>query len=243
MIKIDLIETANSFADQARKTVVVIDVLRATSTIVTSLSNGCTSITPVKTPEQALKLKKQNPNFLVGGERGGQKLPGFDFGNSPLEYESERVRGREVILTTTNGTQALANTTDASCVFVGCFLNLNAVVDKVLQAEDDVQFKCAGTDGQFSIDDTLAAALMIKSIHQEDLHSQLSDSASWALHALDSIFDTPQKLDVHNIENILVQSSHGKRLIKLGFRGDISYCSQLNLFEIVPQLTNGKLIK
>ena len=117
---------------------IVIDVLRASTTIVTALGNGASAIIPLATVEEARARQAQEPHLLLGGERNAHPLPGFDFGNSPLDYTPEKVQGREVILTTTNGTRALqgAHQAGASAIIVGALTNRQAVVDFALVGMD-----------------------------------------------------------------------------------------------------------
>jgi 2-phosphosulfolactate phosphatase len=136
---------------------VVIDVIRATSTIVTALGNGAKGILPVASVEEAFALKAKNPGALLAGERGGQPLPGFDLGNSPREMTRERVGGREMILTTTNGTQALAACNGAREIVTASFLNFGAVVARMRKAGPPWMILCAGFEGHFGIDDAIVA--------------------------------------------------------------------------------------
>jgi len=144
---------------------VVIDVLRASTTIVTSLARGATAVLPRRSIEEALAAAAERPGAVLGGERGGLKIAGFDLGNSPLEYSADRVAGRAVVITTTNGTAALAACHQAADVLVGAIVNRAAVAATArrLAAERgcDVHLVCAGTDGEVTAEDLLAAGAIL----------------------------------------------------------------------------------
>lgn len=205
------------------ETVVVVDVLRATSTIVTALANGAKEVIPVKTVEEALKRKERD--VLVCGERNAKKIEGFDLGNSPLEYKSELVLGKTIVLTTTNGTQVIERV-EGDSVIAASFLNVSAVVE-YLKEKENITIVCAGTSGDFSLEDFLLAGMIVKRMKREDL----LDGALVAMRYFES---------VQNIrEEIKRFSSHAKRLISLGFEKDVDFCTTEDLFHEVPVLVNG----
>jgi len=205
------------------KTVVVVDVLRATSTIVTALANGAKEVVPVKTVEEALTMKKKG--ILVCGERNAKKVDGFDLGNSPLEYKRELVLGKTIVLTTTNGTQVIERV-EGDSVIAASFLNVSAVVE-YLKEKENITIVCAGTSGDFSLEDFLLAGMIVKRMKREDL----LDGALVAMRYFES---------VQNIrEEIKRFSSHAKRLISLGFEKDVDFCTTEDLFREVPVLVNG----
>ncbi len=147
----------------AGKTVVVIDVLRATSTIATALANGCREVIPILEPADAEAVVRDLPpgSFLQGGERRGLKIPGFDLGNSPREYRPEVVGGKTVVLSTTNGTRAAILSREADAVAFGSLLNARAVADYCRERCSELILACAGRVGDFSLEDTVCAGMMI----------------------------------------------------------------------------------
>jgi 2-phosphosulfolactate phosphatase len=196
---------------------VVIDVIRATSTIVTALAHGA-GIQAVANLDEAFALKAQNPGVLLAGERGGQALPGFDLGNSPEDFTSARVQGRRIILTTTNGTQALAACHGARTVVTASFLNLEAVAARLREVGPPWIIVCAGCDGEFGVDDAVVAGALAEALDQD--------------HSLVSLYRSVRR----DLTETLLSSAAGRELLKVGLEKDVPFCAQLNLFSIVPTL-------
>ncbi len=197
---------------------VVIDVIRATSTIVTALGNGAKGILPVASVEEAFALKAKNPGALLAGERGGQPLPGFDLGNSPREMTRERVGGREMILTTTNGTQALAACNGAREIVTASFLNFGAVVARMRKAGPPWMILCAGFEGHFGIDDAIVAGALAEALEQD--------------HAMVELFRSVRK----ELGAALLNSLAGRELVKVGLGDDVPICAEWDRFALVPTL-------
>ena len=241
-MNISVISTAQQAQDIdfGGKVAVVIDVLRATSVITTALSNGAREVVPVKTIEEAQSLYAQlEPTMtLRGGERHAVKIESFDFGNSPLEYTKERVGGKTIILTTTNGTNAINNVKGADDVILVCFRNAEAVVDYILERlshrdSHDVAIVCAGTEGRFSLDDGLCAGLLIDLLQQK-AEVELDDLGILVHHYYHE-----------NKANLLAALSgcfHLKRLISLGFESDVRFCLETNCASAVPVFADGRLV-
>ncbi|MFH0760689.1 MAG: 2-phosphosulfolactate phosphatase [Bacteroidota bacterium] len=206
------------------KTAVVIDVLRATSVIVTALQNGARQIRPVAEVEEALQMR--SADTLLGGERNAEKIEGFDFGNSPLEYTRDRVMDKEVILTTTNGTRALSNCSRADLVLTSSFLNYRAVCGYLIRSERPVVLICAGTNGEFSLDDFLCAGLMA---------DFFVDSGSWAPNDLVTLAINSWKAAQPDIHRALASCHHYNVLKSKGFEADLRFCLTLDKFDLVPQ--------
>ena len=214
------------------RVVVVIDVLRATSVLATALSNGATKVKTVQTPQQALTLKTQNTNLLLVGERNAIKLAGFDFGNSPLEMHREFVDGKEIILCTSNGTQAVAASHRAKRVITAAFINMNAVVKRLELLEEDITIVCSGTNGQFSLDDSLAAGVLVNRLTSIKDY-KLDDSAQSMALAIK---------DENKLQESLKDCYHLKRLKSKGFQNDVDYCLTLDNLNVVPQWKNGYFV-
>ncbi|MCK5552949.1 MAG: 2-phosphosulfolactate phosphatase, partial [Deltaproteobacteria bacterium] len=159
------------------KVFVVIDALRATTTIIEALSNGCTEVIPVVTVDEAVDLAKKSSreDTLIGGERGGFKVDGFDLGNSPREYRREAVSGKKVILTTTDGTKAFHWIATREHVLVGAFTNAHAVVQRCMALEADPVMIPAGKRGRFSLEDVVCGGMMIDLLAKRGV--ELTDAA------------------------------------------------------------------
>lgn len=209
----------------AGATCVVIDVIRATSTIAAALAHGANGVLPVASLEDAFALKAQNPKALLAGERGGQALPGFDMGNSPEDFTTERVGKRRIILTTTNGTQALAACAGARAVMTASFLNLTAVAEKLLKLGPPWIILCAGCNGEFGVDDAVVAGALAEAMGQD--------------HPLVSLYRSARR----NLMNTLLGSDAGRELINVGMEKDVPFCAQLNLYPVVPTLDKNGVLK
>ena len=205
---------------------IIVDVLRATTTILTLLSRGIKKIYPVVTVEDAFSLKARHPDSLLCGERGGEKVPGFDFGNSPAEFAAAALAASEVILTTTNGTLAVSKSTAAQCVFAGCLRNATAVADASAEAgrSGRVVIVCAGTEGAFSLDDFYAAGVMAAALHARGFG--LTDAA-WAA----ALFTRHPLRDCLNADTC----RHVRTLHSKGFTNDIDFAFDLDAESIVPK--------
>jgi len=209
--------------------VVVIDILRATSCMVAGLGAGVKSITPVATVEACEALGKQG--YIMAGERGGEKLPQFELGNSPFEYMEERFRGKRIATTTTNGTRCIALSKEAPEVIVGAFLNLTAIVNHLKNQSRDVLLFCAAWKGKFNLEDSLFAGAVCHHL-KEDFEME-SDATISALHLYQAMS--------HDIEHYISQSDHATRLANFKVIKDISFCSKTDEFDIVPKLKEGLL--
>jgi 2-phosphosulfolactate phosphatase len=193
--------------------VVVIDVLRATSVIVTALSNGASWVKTVASIEEAFQLK--SADVLLGGERHALPIDGFDYSNSPLEYTAERVRNKGIVLTTTNGTLALSKCGSAGEVLIGAFLNHLALTDYLSAQNLPVELICAGTNGEFSLDDFLCAGLICSTL-QKSGGFEFDDLGRLAIQSW-----IQSSLDIHAA---LSGASHYNVLKSKGFDEDLEYC-------------------
>lgn len=238
---IDVLLTPGEEADFKSKTTVIIDVLRASTTILSALQNGASTVQLVVTVEEALKLKEKIPTAVLGGERGGVRPTGFDLGNSPLEYSEKQIKNRELVLTTTNGTLTADKAREADNIYIGCFRNLLAVVSAIMHNGKDVILFCAGNDGRFSSDDALCAGLMIREVEQLYPNVQLSDSAIFVKQVVYSM-ENFTNISKDFILKFMRNTYHGRRLINLGFEEDISFCSELSRVNLLPRMKDGKFI-
>lgn len=214
------------------KIVVVVDIFRATSTMVAALANGIKEILPFADLEECRMMKGKG--FLIGGERNGLTAPGFEMGNSPIAYLEGEFSGRKLAMTTTNGTQAIDKSRGAEEILIGAFPNLQATVSYIQSKDKDVLIHCAGWKGHFNLEDSLYAGALVKSL--ESTHEAAEDGAL----AMKSLFEK----EGHHMNRFLSQASHAKRLQNHGIERDIDFCLTLDLYEIVVrQDGRGFLIK
>ncbi|MEY4521605.1 MAG: hypothetical protein RIT10_790 [Bacteroidota bacterium] len=212
--------------------VVVIDVLRATSAICAAFDNGIASIIPVPTVEEAWEYKKKG--FLAGAERKGQIVEGFDFGNSPFSYMNPGFKGKDVVLTTTNGTKSLDVAKDAEIVVVGSFLNLDYLSKWLEKQDKNILCLCSGWQDKFNLEDTICAGAIADYLISTGNFTSLEDSSIAAKYLYQSAKD--------NYFGYLKSSSHRRRLKNLNLNEDIKYCLTPNQTNVIPILKNGKLV-
>lgn len=218
------------FSDLTGKTVVVTDILRATTTITFAIANGAAAITPVLTPEDAFRLAANQPKVLIGGERGGVKVDGFDLGNSPREYTEAVVSDQQIVLTTTNGTRTLQACRAAERVLVGSFLNLRATVNRLAQVEGELVIACSGREGGFCTEDTVFAGACVAALEE----TQLTDAAETARILYHAHRD--------DLLGMLKNCYHGRSLASIGLGEDLEFCAQIDLVDVVPHLVDGQII-
>ncbi|KAA3648897.1 MAG: 2-phosphosulfolactate phosphatase [Bacteroidetes bacterium] len=211
--------------------VVVIDIFRATSAICTAFENGVKGIIPVLTIEEARKY--QDTGMLAAAERSGEIVEGFDIGNSPFSYMKPEMKGKEVVLTTTNGTKAINYAKDASEVVIGSFLNLKAICDYLEKKDKDVILLCSGWKDRFNLEDTLFAGAVVYHLKKNERFIGLSDSSI----AASCLYDQAKG----DLNEFLKNSSHRNRLARLNLEKDIEYCLQENIIELVPILKGNTL--
>jgi 2-phosphosulfolactate phosphatase len=204
------------------RTVIVVDILRATSCMTTAFAFGIESITPFASLEDCRAMKSQG--YFTTGERDGKKVDGFDLGNSPFEYMDEKLKGKKIAFTTTNGTQAIAKSIGAKEIVIGSFLNLTAISKHIRAGNDDVLIVCAGWKGRFNLEDTLFAGALIESLKD---HVQLEcDAPQASLHIYD--------MGKSNMFEFLKNASHVKRLTNLNILEDIKFCLTIDKYDVVP---------
>lgn len=217
------------------RTAVVIDVIRATSCIVEALANGARGIFPTLLPEEAVKLASSlgREETLLCGERKGLKIEGFDLGNSPKEFSEEAVEGKQLVMSTTNGTRALLAAEDADRVLAASFLNLSAVV-QTLKGVRDLTLVCAGRENRFSMEDALCAGLLLRELAG---NSGLGpDTVNDAARAVLDIADkyVPD-------EEFLRSTAAGRALEGIGMDGDLAFCAALDRHSVVPEMRERRI--
>jgi 2-phosphosulfolactate phosphatase len=210
-------------------TCVVVDILRATSSWVTAIGNGAKLVRPVTTLKECKSLKSKG--FLTAAERGGQKIEGFDLGNSPLEYTPAIVTGKKIAVTTTNGSRSIKYASAAKEIYIGAYLNLKAL-NQVLQNKGSVVVICSGWEGQPGIEDVIFAGEIVSLL--SNTHVYTDDAALIA-------FELYKKAK-QNMYFFLSQAIHVKRLLKLGLKKDIDYCLKKDEYDIVPRLNKDDIL-
>jgi 2-phosphosulfolactate phosphatase len=216
------------------RTVVVIDVLRATSVIIQAMSEGVSEVLPLASVDEALQMARAFPqgSVLLGGERESKRIPGFDLGNSPGEYVTGKVRGKKLILTTTNGTKAFRLVSSAKGVLVGSFLNIGAVAQRCLESGRDILIFASGDEGNFSLEDIICGGMLIDLITQKRKKSISLTDASQCAQIVYQRFK-------NNLLEAFCLSRHGKELISRGFEDDLAYCAQIDITSLVPIFREG----
>lgn len=214
---------------------VVVDVLRATSTVVTALACGCRAVLPAETVEEAWRLATAFPNraqVILGGERGGLAPPGFDRGNSPREYLAD-VAGKYLVLATSNGTPAVRHA-GAARVLIMSFLNLPAVAAYLDEHEETATVICAGTAGRFSWEDFTCAGLLVHYLQELGAAFTAGDGALAAAAAYRSW--------PGDLPSLLGAGTHGRRLLALGLGEDLEFCGRVGVSTVVPVYRRDKIV-
>ena len=216
---------------RSETTAVVIDVIRATTTIVTAFRHGVRSILPVATPEEARSAQASLPAALLAGERGGKRISGFDLGNSPREFTPDVVRDRDVILTTSNGTKTLRTVGAGRVVAIGAFLNRAATGDWLVSRREDALIVCSGYEGALSLEDAACAGAIVDRAAAGDGVLTLGDGAKacqvlWKRYAAD-------------IPRLLFETGWGSHIVAIGLGPDLNLCARLDVTDVVPVMVDG----
>ena len=208
----------------------IIDILRATSTICTALSHGVEKVIPVSELDECRSFEGEQ--FLLAAERNGLKPDGFSFGNSPYDYMGENVAGKTLVLTTSNGTRAANMASKAAQVLIGSFLNLDTVADYLAKQSNDCLLFCAGWKGGFSMEDTLFAGALVEMLNETyEVEDDAALAAMWLYQSKkEALFEAMRS------------SSHFNRLAGHGIEKDIKFCLTLNEFNILPVLKGKEIV-
>jgi len=213
--------------------VVIIDIFRASSSICYGIGNGAAAIIPVSQVEECAAYREMGLDYLLAAERDGKVVEGFDFGNSPFSYTGQKVAGKTIVLTTTNGTHALHLSRNAKKVVVGSFLNLTPLCNWLKSQGENILLVCAGWKNNFNLEDTLFAGAVVEQLKGSNLKP---DDAAIAANDL-------YQLGKHDINEYLKKTSHRERLEKLGIEKDIEFCLQIDITTAIPVLEGDKLVK
>lgn len=222
---------------------VILDILRASTTIIHALAHGAESVIPTEEIDETLRIKASlsTKNVLLGGEREGLLIPGFDLDNNPFAYEEDVVRGKTIVFTTTNGTRALKRALQADRILIGGFVNLQAVIDVLLQEQRSIHLVCAGTMGRITLEDCLCAGAIVDGVlagwNQRD-DDLADDQAQLALHRYLQTTESEQGL-LRAMRN----SYGGRNCRRLGFDDQIARAATVDLFAVVPEYdaSTGKI--
>ncbi|TRX65803.1 2-phosphosulfolactate phosphatase [Carboxylicivirga sp. M1479] len=235
-MNIELIATAQQVSEEQvkNKTVVVIDVLRATSVMVSALNKGAKGIIPVLTPQEAFAVKeKLGDEVLLGGERHAEPIEGFDYGNSPLSYSNEVVQNKVLVMTTTNGTLAINNSLSARELLVASFANDQAVAEHI-QSHTDVVLVCSGNNGLYTLEDALCAGRIIHLLQKKSASLTLSDFAL----SIQLLYESSQA----QLKEVASKGYHYGVLQGKGYEKDLDYCFKSNTCTNIPVWTGEMLV-
>ncbi len=213
------------------RVVVVVDILRATSCMTTAIAHGVEKIIPVATLEECKNY--QNQGLLAAAERDAKKAEGFDLDNSPFSYMQERLKGKTIAMTTTNGTLAITKSREAVEIIVGSFLNKTAVINYLRSQPHHVLILCAGWKGKVNLEDTLFAGALVDELRDE---FKIEDDATLGAHTIYSCAK-------FNMLKSMASSSHVKRLHRLNLAKDIEFCIREDVYDIIPVLRGNALEK
>jgi 2-phosphosulfolactate phosphatase len=235
-MKIDIIISADDIIESKiqNRIVVVIDMFRATSVIVTALSNGCKDVIPYLTIEEMLEHIKtfNREEYVLGGERNAVKIDGFDLSNSPLEYTEEVIKNKHILITTTNGTRTLSKSISAKRILIGAMINAKAVAKELIKINEDLVIINAGTNGNFSMDDYICSGYIINEMLKYNENFELTDIAKTS----NIIYEANQ-----DILSYVKEATHYLVMKSLGLDDDIEYCTKKSIVEVVPEYKDNKI--
>ncbi|MDB5152935.1 MAG: comB [Mucilaginibacter sp.] len=213
--------------------VVIVDIFRATSSICYGLENGAEAIIPVAEVDECLAYRDKVTGYLLAAERNGEVVEGFDFGNSPFSYTKEKVGGKTIVLTTTNGTFALHMSRHAKKVVIGSFLNITALCNWLKTQNENILLVCAGWKHNFNLEDTLFSGAVVDQLKSGNYKTDDSAIAANDLY----------QLGKDDLNAYLAKTSHSERLKKLGIEADIAFCLNVDITTAIPVLEGERLVK
>lgn len=236
MLKVKVFATPREWSedDVRGTTAIVIDVLRASSTIIQAISNGAREVVPVTSPAEAgeFAIKAGRSDLVLGGERDGKLIEGFDLGNSPFEYTPERIGGRTIVFASTNGAPALVRCKTADHVLVAGFNNFSSAVAAARGLQRDVSIICSGRHGKFSLEDFVCAGKIVEGVSGPGA-AQDHDGSQAALDLF--------RYYRSQIREIVRSCFHGRYLASIGYADDLDHCAKVDSHQVVPVLIEGKI--
>jgi 2-phosphosulfolactate phosphatase len=213
--------------------VVVIDIFRATTSICYGIENGAKAIIPVSQVEECAAYLDKEPTYLLAAERDGEIVAGFDFGNSPFSYTADKVAGKTIVLTTTNGTHALHLSRKAKKIVIGSFLNLTSICNWLGEQNENILLVCSGWKNNFNLEDTLFAGAVVAQLKTGNFSPDDPAIAANDLYSLAK----------NDLDGYLKKTSHSERLKQLGIERDIAFCLNVDTTTAIPVLNGDMLVK
>ena len=212
--------------------VVVIDVLRATSSICTAFANGVNRIIPVATVDEA--RQKKSEGYTVASERDGYVLDFADFGNSPFNFTPEKVQGKDIVYSTTNGTRCIHMASHSKEVLIGSFLNLSALADYLIEQDAPVLIFCASWKDRFSLEDTVCAGALAERLMDSGEFESICDAVTASVDLW--------SIAKHDLNKYSLKAAQKGRLASKGLDDCIEFCHQLDFTDLIPYFSNGSLL-
>jgi 2-phosphosulfolactate phosphatase len=229
-VRIDVVSSAEALASARveSRTVLVVDILRASTTMITALANGCEGLIPAPDAETARRVAEALPpgSWLLGGERRGEPIAGFDLGNSPLEYAAARVAGRTIVLSTSNGTRALLAARQAAAIGVAALVNLGAAAEWAVAGGREIVVGCAGERGRVSLEDLVAAGLLVERMAGDEPALAPTPAAREAMRAAAGYGK--------DVSRLARASSWARHLARRGRAADVAACLLIDTTTLVP---------
>ena len=238
---IDVVWTPGELEDMAvqERPAVLIDVLRASTTMTVAIHNGARAVVPVASTEEAMRIANSlgREEVLLCGERGGVRIEGFDLGNSPAEFAPDIVRGRTIIMTTTNGTRTLKRMTQANAVFVAAFINLTPAARALASTDGEPLIVCAGREGRVGVEDALCAGMLLdKWLTRRRKKPEKTELGDGAIASL-ALARAHAPVDAE----FLQRTAAGRALEQVGLGSDLELCAQIDKVKEVPVLRENQI--
>jgi 2-phosphosulfolactate phosphatase len=227
-------------ADVANRVVAVVDVLRASTSIAVALENGARAVIPLANSEEVVSRAKNlaRSEVRLAGERRSQAISGFDYGNSPLEFSKENVDGKTILMSTTNGTNAILAVQGARDVIIASYVNFSAVLSMLraaIRGDTDVAIVCAGQEKHFSLEDSACAGRFVQHITEKHSKTEINDAAQAAM-LIDKKFGA-------SLKRLFKASTHGATLAEAGFGDDLELCAEVDSYSVVPVYQDRQITK
>ena len=227
-------------SDVSNRVVAIVDVLRASTSVAVALANGARAVIPLGSSEEVVSRGKSlaRSEVKLAGERKMQAIPGFDFGNSPLEFTREAVEGKTILMSTTNGTGAVLSVQGARDVVIASYVNFSAVLSMLraaLRGGTDVAIVCAGQERHFALEDSACAGLFVQHITEKQPKAEINDAAQAAM-LIDKKFGS-------NLKRLFRSSTHGVALADAGFGNDLETCAELDSYSVLPVYQDRQITK
>ncbi len=238
MIKVETDPKAGLQASLNGDILIVIDVLRFTSSIVTGLAAGAKQFIPVTTLKKARNLHKKNRSYLLAGERKGLKPKDFHFGNSPTEYKKSNLKEKTIVISTTNGTKTIEYCKKSKLLLIASFLNAHAIstyISDYLPKEDNISIILASNNHTIFLEDFICAGLLVSNIMNLTLKQDLNDDAILAKLAWSSAKD--------DLEKTILEGHHASYLESIGFKEDVKFCVNRDIYDLIPFVQGNKISK